>query len=94
MLWQIKQITDLIKVEDKTSFFKEKIQITKNNITNILRSAGFYFSDVDPIITENKNNSVDIVYVINTGEKAVIEKITFIGNDNIKDKKLKFELLI
>ena len=85
----IRQINDLIKIEDKTSFFKEKIQVTKNNIINLLRSSGFYFAEVEPRIIENKNNSVDIVYEIDTGEKAVIDKITFIGNNKIKDKKLR-----
>ena len=37
----INQIIDLIKVEDKTSFFKEKIQVTKNNIIYLLRSSGY-----------------------------------------------------
>ena len=85
----INEISELIKIEEKTSFFKEKVQISKNNILNLLRSYGFYFAEVNPKITENKNNSVDINYEIITGERATINKINFIGNDNIKDKKLR-----
>ena len=85
----IEEITDLIKVEEKTSFFREKIQVTKNKIINLLRSSGFYFAEVEPKIIENENNSVDINYFIKTGDKAVINKITFIGNNKIKDKKLR-----
>ena len=73
----------------KTSFIKEKIQITKNNILNLLRNAGFYFAEVNPKIIENENNSVNIIYDIQTYEKSIIEKINFIGNRNIKDKKLR-----
>tara|TARA_Y100000590_G_scaffold102995_1_gene117120 strand:+ start:10110 stop:12356 length:2247 start_codon:yes stop_codon:yes gene_type:complete len=85
----IKEISDLIKTEEKTSFFKEKVQISKNNILNMLRSYGFYFAEVNPKIIENQNNSVDINYEIITGERATINKINFIGNNNIKDKKLR-----
>ena len=85
----IEKINDLIKPSEKTSFIKEKIQITKNNILNLLRNAGFYFAEVNPKIIENENNSVKIIYDIQTYEKSIIEKINFIGNRNIKDKKLR-----
>ena len=85
----IEKINDLIKPSEKTSFIKEKIQITKNNILNLLRNAGFYFAEVNPKIIENENNSVNIIYDIQTYEKSIIEKINFIGNSNIKDKKLR-----
>ena len=85
----IEKIDDLIKPSEKTSFIKEKIQITKNNILNLLRNAGFYFAEVNPKIIENENNSVNIIYDIQTYEKSIIEKINFIGNTNIKDKKLR-----
>ena len=85
----IEKIDDLIKPSEKTSFIKEKIQITKNNILNLLKSAGFYFAEVNPKIIENENNSVNIIYDIQTYDKSIIEKINFIGNRNIKDKKLR-----
>ena len=40
-------------------------------------------------IVENDNNTVDIIYNINLGEKAFIKKIKFIGNKVFKDGKLK-----
>ena len=85
----VEKIDDLIKPSEKTSFIKEKIQITRNNIINLLRNAGFYFAEVNPKIIENENNSVDIIYDIQTFEKSIIEKINFIGNNKIKDKKLR-----
>jgi len=85
----IEKIDDLIKPSEKTSYVKEKIQITKNNILNLLRNGGFYFAEVNPKIVENENNSVNIIYDIQTYEKSVIQKINFIGNTKIKDKKLR-----
>ncbi len=83
------EINDLIKIQEKTSFVKEKIQNTKDKIISLLRSNGFYFAKIDTLIEENENKSVNIKYNIDTGERAKIEKINFIGNDKIKDNKLK-----
>ena len=57
---------------------------------NVLKGSGYYFAEVrDSSIVENDNNTVDIIYNINLGEKAFIKKIKFIGNKVFKDGKLK-----
>ena len=38
---------------------------------------------------ENTNNSIDLIYEINKGERARIGKIVFIGDKRIKDSKLR-----
>ena len=85
----LKEINDLIKIQEKTSFVKEKIQKTKDQIINLLRSVGFYFAKIDTLVEENENKSVNIKYIIDTGERAKIEKINFIGNKKIKNNKLR-----
>ena len=82
-------ISEIVKKDEKTSYLKDKIQKTNNQILNLLRSLGFYFAEVSPKIIENDNNSVDIIYDIKTGERAIIEKINFVGDKKIKDKKLR-----
>ena len=85
----LKEIDDLLKIQEKTSFVKEKVQITKDQIISLLRSVGFYFVKIETLVEENENKSVNIQYNIDTGERAKIEKINFIGNKKIKDNKLK-----
>ena len=58
-------------------------------ITNILRSNGYYFAEVNPKIKSNPNNTVDLIYDVILGEKALITNIKFIGDKKIKDKKLR-----
>ena len=60
-------ISEIVKKDEKTSYLKDKIQKTNNQILNLLRSLGFYFAEVSPKIIENDNNSVDIIYDIKTG---------------------------
>ena len=38
---------------------------------------------------ENDNNTVDIIYNIKLGEKALIKNIKFVGNKVFKDNKLR-----
>ena len=67
------------------SFAKNDIQIIKDNLKN----EGYFFSDVDFYVTDEKNNKVDLTIQINLKNKAKIKKISFIGNKIFKDRQLK-----
>ena len=58
-------------------------------IASILKSAGYYFSKVNPILRKLNNNMVNLEYQIELGNKAKIKKISFLGNKIFKDRKLK-----
>ena len=58
-------------------------------IENSLNTAGYYFNKVDVAIKNNNNETVDLIYNIELGEKALIKKIIFTGDKYFKDKKLK-----
>ena len=61
----------------------------KNLLLNVVRSNGFYFSDLKTKIINNQNNSVDIIYDFNLGDRAIIKNINFQGNKIFKDSKLR-----
>ena len=50
---------------------------------------GYYFSEVSTNVKKNNNNTVDIIYNIKLGKKALIKNIKFIGNKIFKDNKLR-----
>lgn len=54
-----------------------------------LNRAGYYFAKVNVTIKENNNDTIDLIYNIDTGEKALINKITFTGDKFFKDRKLR-----
>ena len=58
------------------------------SILNIFKRSGYYFVNTDVKIEENSNNTVNIVYEIDRGEKATISEIKFIGDKKFKDRKL------
>jgi len=61
----------------------------KEIIQSKLKSAGYYFAEVDPYIETLNDNMISIDYKIDLGEKSKISKISFIGNKIFKDSKLK-----
>tara|TARA_E500000178_G_scaffold194460_1_gene192449 strand:- start:1689 stop:3917 length:2229 start_codon:yes stop_codon:yes gene_type:complete len=64
---------------------KQDLQKIKSSLNN----SGYYFNDVEVSIKTNSNNTIDLIYDINLGEKALIRNITFTGDKFYKDKKLK-----
>ena len=80
-------LNDTIQLKEKSSFLKSIAKSDEKVITNILRTNGYYFANVSPKIKSNPNNTVDLIYDVILGEKALITKIKFIGDKKIKDKK-------
>ena len=85
----LKELNQIVKKSEKYPFLKDKIQDQKNLLLNIVRSSGFYFSTIETKITENQNNSVDLIYNFNLGDRAVIKNINFQGKKIFKDSKLR-----
>ena len=74
--------------KDKSPFLIEKVKIDVNRMKTSLNSIGYYLSDVKSKILEN-NNTVDLIFEVNLGEKSKIGKIEFIGDKKIKDRTLR-----
>ncbi len=85
----LKVLNEIIELKEKTSFVKNKIKKDESKITNVLRTNGFYFSKVISKIKKNENNTIDLIFDIELGERAHIKKISFIGDKKIKDRKLR-----
>ncbi len=75
--------------KEKSSYVENKIKDDQNRIINALRVNGYYFSKVSTKVKTNDNNTVDIVYSVELGERALIKNIKFIGNKVFKDNKLR-----
>ncbi len=85
----LEKLTDATKKSEKYPYLKNNIIDQKNFLLNTVRSAGFYFAEIDAKIINNRNNSVNIIYEFNLGNRAIIKKINFQGNKIFKDSKLR-----
>ena len=83
------QLTDVTKKSEKYPYLKSKILKQNNLLLNIVRSSGFYFSEIDTKIVDNEDNSVDIIYDFNLNKRAIIKKISFQGDKIFKESKLR-----
>ncbi len=82
-------LRDNLNLKEKNPFVENKVRRDEIKLKNILKVNGYYFSEIKSKIKNNINNTVDLKYEINLGEKAYISSIKFIGDKKIKDRKLK-----
>ena len=84
-----KKLLETTKKSEKYPYLLNQVKEQRNYLYNIVRSNGFYFAEVSTKLIDNKNNSIDIIYNFNLGERAIIKKINFTGNKVFKDSKLR-----
>ena len=85
----IEKISEFLILKENSPFVESNIKADINLIKEFYRTLGFYFVKIDSKIISLKKNRVDIHYILDKGEKAKIEKIYFIGDKKIREKKLR-----
>jgi len=75
--------------KDKAPFLIEKVKSDKIRILNSLNNSGYYLANVDVETKENSNDTINLIFKIDLGDKAVISKIEFVGDKKIKDRILR-----
>ena len=83
-----KKLIEIISLKEKNPYVDNEIKSNLNNIKNILQEVGFYFSKVDILQKENPNNTIDLIFDVDLGKKAFINKIVFLGDKKFKKRKL------
>tara|TARA_B110000003_G_scaffold267979_1_gene296869 strand:- start:634 stop:2871 length:2238 start_codon:yes stop_codon:yes gene_type:complete len=76
-------------LKNKSSYVEFIAKNDLQNIKNALRVSGFYLSNVKTSIKENTNDTIDLIYDISLGDKALIKNIKFIGDKKFKNRKLR-----
>lgn len=84
-----KFLLEKISLKFRSSFSDDSLRNDINLIRNILKSLGYYFAEIKPLVQiDNELNSLKLVFDINQGSRAKIKNISFIGDKKIKNKKL------
>ena len=82
-------ITKNIILKSRSSYNEYQLNIDRLEILKELKNLGYYYAKIEISKDIKENNSLDLIYNINIGDKAKIRKITFTGNKIFKDSKLK-----
>ena len=83
-----KKISETISVKEKNPYIENVVKSDLSNIKNFLQEVGFYFSSVDILKKDNSNNTIDLIFEIDLGDKAYINEIVFLGDKKFKKRKL------
>jgi len=84
-----KKIIELLILKENGPFVEANIKKDINLIKEFYRTLGFYFIKIDTEIVSLEKNKINIQYTIDKGEKAKIAKIYFLGDKQIREKKLR-----
>ncbi len=85
----IDALKDSIVLKDRMSYTEFQFNKDINQIKNILKTSGYYFSSIKVTKEENSEfNSIVLNLDISLGKKAKIKDIVFIGDKKFKDKRL------
>ena len=66
-----------LKIKARSSYNESFLKSDKKKIINELKEIGYFFSKVDVVIEELKDNKVNLIYQIEMGEKAKIKKYLY-----------------
>ena len=81
---------DKLQLKNRSSYIESSFLSDLNLIKNIIKNNGYYFAKIKTSSTLNEDqNSIRLIYDIDLGNRAKINKVQFIGDKKIKDRKLR-----
>ncbi len=78
-----------VELKARSIYSRDKVQNDVKRILSIYRRSGRYNATVEPKVIQQSQNRVDLVYEIDEGPLARVEKITFIGNEQFSSSTLR-----
>ena len=85
----LRELEKITRKTEKYPFIESKVINQKNQLNNIVRMNGFYFADIKTQVVDNNNNSINLIYTFDLGERAKINKINFTGKKIFNSRKLR-----
>jgi len=82
-------IKERLSLQSKSPFIDSNVEKDILKIKSSLNREGYYFSKVTSDIEDNLNNTINLNYNIDLGEKVKISKIDFAGDKIVKDRTLR-----
>ena len=84
-----KQIKEIIQLKEKRSFIRSYLAKDIDIIKQLYSSLGYNSSSVETKIKKIDDDNYDLLIEVERGEQTKISSINFIGNNYIRDKRLR-----
>lgn len=82
-----------VQLGPRSVYDRAKVQQDVQRILDVYRKTGRYSVTVEPKIIERDENRVDLIYEIDEGAAAKIDKINFLGNTHYSNSDLRDEIM-
>ncbi len=82
-----------VQLKPRSTFSRSKVQEDVQRILDVYKRTGRYAVVVEPQIIKRDQNRVDLIFNINEGPLASIDKINFVGNRHYSDEDLSNEIM-
>jgi outer membrane protein insertion porin family len=79
----------LIKSQSRRVYSPTQAEQDAAQMVAAYEQSGRLAASVDPVIIRRSNNRVDLVFEIKEGRVAEVERISFVGNRNFADRRLR-----
>lgn len=83
------QIKKVIKLKEKRSLIKSYLASDVDLIKNLYSSLGYNSAKIDAKLKKNDDQNYDLLINIDRGNRTKILSINFIGNENIRARRLR-----
>tara|TARA_B100001057_G_scaffold296224_1_gene296359 strand:- start:2624 stop:4858 length:2235 start_codon:yes stop_codon:yes gene_type:complete len=83
------QIRKIISSKEKKSLNRSNLIKDVNLIKSLYSSLGYNYAEVEAKLNKLDEDNYDLLFEIVRGEKTKISTISFIGNNNVRSKRLK-----
>ena len=84
-----KMLEGEVRLSPRSTYSRAKVQEDVRRILEVYKRSGRYATVVNPEIIRRDQNRVDLIFNIDEGPLAVIDKINFIGNEHYTGKELQ-----
>ena len=82
-----------LQLAPRSTYSRAKVQEDVQRILEIYKRTGRYAVVVEPQINERDQNRVDLIFKIDEGPLASINKVNFVGNKHYSDDDLQSEIM-
>ena len=85
-------VRQLFLIKPGMLFSRALVTYTEERISNILGNAGYTFAEATGVPEVNEDGTVDVKFIVNTGQRAYVRRISFSGNGITQDEVLRREM--
>lgn len=82
-------LTELIDVRSYGVLNEAKVADTIQALRDKYVEKGFYLAEIEPEVLPVGNDRVEVIFHVTENRKVLVQKVAFVGNDNVPDRKIK-----